>query len=285
MIQKCVLTLCLIIFAACTQAASVWKVSKEGKELFIGGTVHLLSKADYPLPEEYDQAYQLAQSLVFETDEAALSTEKFQMQMMKQLSYKDGRTIKSVLSDRTYKALENHLATRNIPIQNLIGFKPGMVSVTLSVIELQRIGLTSEGVDKYYANLATLDKKSVNWLETPQQQLDLIANMGKGDEDDLIAYTLKDLKSLPEMISKLKQYWRDGDMGKMADIGIRPFVEDYPEVYADLLLDRNKRWVPQIEAMLKNDEKELVLVGALHLAGPHSVLKMLSDKGYKVEKF
>ena len=40
----------------------------------------------------------------------------------------------------------------------------------------------------------------------------------------------------------------------------------------------------QIEKMLTTPDIEFILVGALHLAGPDSVLKMLTDKRYKVEK-
>ena len=53
--------------------------------------------------------------------------------------------------------------------------------------------------------------------------------------------------------------------------------------YDRLLTNRNAKWVPQIEAMLDAPGTKLVAVGAGHLAGPDSVIKMLRDKGYTVE--
>ena len=53
---------------------SVFKVSKDDEHLFIGGTIHMLAESDFPLPEEFDQAYQNAELIVFETDIAAMGS-------------------------------------------------------------------------------------------------------------------------------------------------------------------------------------------------------------------
>jgi uncharacterized protein YbaP (TraB family) len=73
-------------------------------------------------------------------------------------------------------------------------------------------------------------------------------------------------------------------MQGMADAGITPFKADYPDIYQDLLVTRNNNWFPQIVSMLNDQPIEFILVGALHLAGPDSVLAQLKAKGYKVEK-
>jgi len=60
------------------QAASVWKVSSDKHTLYIGGTIHILSPEDYPLPREYDIAYKAADKVVFETDMIAANSLEFQ---------------------------------------------------------------------------------------------------------------------------------------------------------------------------------------------------------------
>ena len=59
---------------------------------------------------------------------------------------------------------------------------------------------------------------------------------------------------------------------------------DFPQIYDDLLVKRNTNWMPHIKAMFKTVPIEFVLVGALHLAGDHSILKMLAEQGYQIEK-
>ena len=49
-----------------------------------------------------------------------------------------------------------------------------------------------------------------------------------------------------------------------------------------LLDDRNQRWVPQIEAMLKEKHIFFITVGAGHLTGPKGVPALLRKAGYKV---
>ena len=46
----------------------VWKVSHGDNHLYLGGTIHLLGKDDYPLPPAFEKAYQDSSKLVFEAD-------------------------------------------------------------------------------------------------------------------------------------------------------------------------------------------------------------------------
>ena len=56
----------LISFSAATVEAGspVWKVSKGSNYLYVGGTVHILSETDYPLPYAFELAYQRLAALV-----------------------------------------------------------------------------------------------------------------------------------------------------------------------------------------------------------------------------
>jgi uncharacterized protein len=279
----------LIIVCSCflsltLQAASVWKVSNKEHSVYIAGTMHLLSDSDYPLPGEYQKAYDNADVLVFETDMQAIQTTKFKKQILTLMTYSDGRNLQTVLKPDTFHLLDLYLQQHNLQINNMLNYKPSLVALTLSMIEFQTLGLNSIGVDQYFSNQASKNAKPQHYLETPEQQLSYLADMGKDDEDALVTFTLRDLKELPAMMGKMKAHWRSGDMQKLADLSITPFVKDYPDIYQQLLVTRNALWLPQIEQMLQSAEVELVLVGALHLAGKDSVLSQLANNGYKIEK-
>jgi uncharacterized protein YbaP (TraB family) len=277
----------LLLLATATlsvQAASVWKVSSDKHTLYIGGTIHILSPEDYPLPSEYDVAYKAADKVVFETDMVAVNSLEFQQKMMAKLVYSDGTTIDKVLNADTYAALKQHMEQRNVPIAAMATLKPSLIAITLSIMELQALGFTSEGVDQFYANKSQADGKPQSWFETPDEQIDFIVNLGKEDESGMIDYAIKDIKKLPETINALRDSWRKGDMQAMADVSIDDFKADYPQIYQDLLIDRNNNWLPKIEVMLQDQPTEFILVGGLHLAGPDSVLIKLAAKGYKIEK-
>ncbi len=44
-----------------------------------------------------------------------------------------------------------------------------------------------------------------------------------------------------------------------------------PELYESVLVARNRKWVPKIEALLNDDKNYLVIVGTAHLVGQGSV--------------
>ena len=121
------LFLLLLIFSLPVNAgSSVWIIEKDASRLFIGGTVHLLTASDYPLPAEFDKAYAESAKVVLETDMQKLNSPEFQATMMRELSYSDGRDLKQELNRETYAALEQFFTTRGIPMARIIGFKPGI---------------------------------------------------------------------------------------------------------------------------------------------------------------
>ena len=284
-IMRCVLIGLLIISVPAVHADSpVWKIVKGDKQLYIGGTIHILTQADYPLPQTFETAYKNAAVLVFETDLQKLKTPEFQQLLMSKVVYSDGRSLKTELSDATYQELEEHLASRGLPLGNLVNFKPGMVAITMTIIELQRLGLIGTGVDEFFSLRAINDHKELGQLETMHEQLEFMATMGQGREDELITRTLRDIRQLPTMLQDIKDAWRRGDNRKLKEVAITPFKRDFPNVYNNLIVRRNDAWIDKIEAMLETQEIELVLVGALHLVGDDGLLEKLAARGYKIQK-
>jgi uncharacterized protein YbaP (TraB family) len=265
--------------------SSVWTVEKDGNTIFLGGTIHLLTESDYPLPQAYEKAYAGSVEVVLETDMQKLQSPEFQATMMRELRYSDGRNLQQVVNKNTYRALELFFSTRGIPMVNIVGFKPGMVAIMVTMVELQRLGLAGIGVDTYYSTKSINDQKKLGQLETVETQVAFIANMGAGQEDEMLMYTLADIERLPTLMQSMKDAWRRGDMTKLKEIGITPFENEFPGVHKALLVDRNNAWMPQIEAMLKTSAVEFVLVGALHLAGDNGLLSQLAARGYKVRQF
>ena len=75
------------------------------------------------------------------------------------------------------------------------------------------------------------------------------------------------------------------DLGgtKIEGIVLRDLKEE-PHMYQVLLGDRNRAWLPQVEALLSRPRPAFVLVGAAHLVGADGLLAMLKAKGYSVEQ-
>ena len=262
----------------------VWQVSKGVNTVFIGGTIHVLGDADYPLPPAFDVAYNKSSVLFFEADIAEMNTPAFQAAMMRAMTYSDGSNLKSTLQSTTYRALEAHFKDRGIGIDRFDKFKPSFVSIALTALELQRLSIAGEGVDAFYQHKAINDNKAIFHLESIQEQLGFIASMGKGSEDDFILYTLRDIKNLSSAMKQMKAYWRSGNSeGFNADMLI-PLKTTFPEIYEAIIVERNNDWLPKIETLLATKETEFVLVGALHLIGNEGVIAQLKARGYTLKQ-
>lgn len=264
-------------------ATSVWKISQGANTLYLAGTFHLLNSEDHPLPAAFDQAYQTALKVVFETDIASTNSPAFQLKAAQVMMYGDGRTLKSALKPTTFEALNRFLLERGMAIDNFLPFTPAGASLVLSLLEYNRLGMSMQhGVEYVFNSQATKDNKATGFLETPEQQLQFIANLGAGEEDEMILYTLRDLKNSASLLRQFKTAWREGDIDTLDKVALKQMREEFPASYEDIIVNRNADWLPQIEAMIADPGTELVMVGALHMVGPDGLISRLRAKGYAV---
>lgn len=284
--MRCLASLFFASLLLCCGAhgASVWKVSDGTNTFYLGGTMHILSPSDYPLPDAYEKAYEKADLLVFETDIAALNSAEFAKKSLELLTYGESGSLTDDISEKTLSILKSHLDERGVPIDRFMNMRPAMVGIALSMIEFQRMGLTSQGVDRFYFSKANDDGKAVNWLETPEEQLAFIAQLGEGEEDAYLQYSILDIEQLPDVLSKLRENWRSGDMHGMYALAMEDFKAEYPDVYHSILSERNNNWLPELVTLMETPEKEFVLVGTLHMPGENGVLAQLEQQGYSVEQ-
>ena len=279
------LSFIILTFSITAHASSpVWKVSKGNYHLYLGGTIHFLGKNDYPLPMAFDKAYKNSSRLVLETDMHKFQSPEFQKIFMGKLIYSGQRTIKDVLNVKTLVTLKKHFTERNIPFEQIQKFKPGMLVMMLTVIEMQRLNIAGIGVDEFYAKKGLSEGKIFSYLEEVEEQLSFIVDMGKGDVNDLIAYSLRDMDKLSEQMALMKNAWRKGDNITLKKIALTPWQKDFPELYNTLLVKRNNKWIPKIENMLETKEVEFVMFGALHMVGDDGVLAQLKARGYVIQK-
>jgi len=282
LVSASVLLGCSFIANSAHAQSSVWQISKGNDSLFIGGTVHILPKAEMPLPAEFGHAYEQADTIIFEAPVPDPADTNAQMQMLGALSYTNNETLSQKLEPEVKVSLENKLGEFGANLAKLDGFRPAMVSIVLMSMELQKQNLMGEGVDAYFTKKATEDNKTKNYLETMEFQLALFKTMGQGNENDFIKRNLAEMNNYGEMFKGLLTAWREGDTDTLNKVALEDMQQNDPNSYKQLIADRNNDWLPKVEAMFNNDKSEFVLVGVAHLAGEDSLLTLLESKGYRV---
>lgn len=263
---------------------SVWKVTKGSSVLYLGGTCHVLRPSDFPLPPEFDAAFAAAQEVWFETDIGAMSSPETQQQLLAQGMLPDGQDLKTVLKPATWAALQKYCADAGLPAEQFRRLRPWLLTVTIALMEMQKLGLALEGVDHFYHQKATAAAKPVRPLEPLDEHLAYLVNLGAGHEDEMVLNTVEDVAEMPALLKDILAAWRAGDVARIDQSMLADVRTKYPAIYAELFVRRNRAWLPVIEAMFKSPGVELVLVGAGHLAGRDGLLATLRQRGCRVEQ-
>jgi uncharacterized protein YbaP (TraB family) len=99
----------------------------------------------------------------------------------------------------------------------------------------------------------------------------------------MLRETLKELDQLDEGVEQLVQFWMKGDVRSVEE-WLLAGMREYPQVHEKIIVERNRRWLPQIEKMLAEGDGTMIVVGAAHLVGKEGVIELLKQRGYTVEQ-
>jgi hypothetical protein len=137
------------------------------------------------------------------------------------------------------------------------------------------------GLDKHFYDRAREAGKAVQGLETVEYQISRLDDMTAEQQDRMLAETLKEISTQKGSVAKLTAAWKTGDASAVERVVLADLKSD-PLMYQRLLVERNKNWMPKIEALFARKGNALVIVGAAHLVGPDGLLAMLKAKGYTI---
>lgn len=284
--KRLTLSSLLILCLATTNGwakSSVWKVTKGREHIYIGGTVHILPPSAFPLPKEFDKAYQDSDSIVLEAKLPDASDTAFQRLMTQKMAYSNGQSINDFLSKNTQQQLSSYVSSFGGDMCRLEHLKPGFLLSMFALQEAQRAGLSGEGVDVFYSKKAQQDNKQIVYFETAEFQINMLANLGIGNEETFIKSNLEEMQGFKTMFKDLLSAWRTGNEQQLVELAITPMASDSKSLKT-LLIDRNKNWAKQIDNMFSDKDREFVLVGVAHLVGNNSVLDLLKAQGYRVQR-
>ncbi|HUR32705.1 MAG TPA: TraB/GumN family protein, partial [Vicinamibacterales bacterium] len=93
--------------------------------------------------------------------------------------------------------------------------------------------------------------------------------------------TLEEMATAKDDVGKLARAWKAGDAAAIEE-AVLSDLKSEPEMYRRLLVDRNRNWLPKLEALFARPRPAFVIVGAAHLVGADGLLAMLRAKGYTV---
>ncbi len=262
---------------------AVWVVKDADTTIYLFGTVHALDgKGDWlndEVKDSFDKSSELVMEIITPEDQAALLPllQKYAMET-------NGKTLTSRLSAKHQALYAERLTAMGLPVAAFDTFKPFFAAMTLTVLDMQKLGIDPEqGAEKVLTKAAKAKGMKIGEVESIEQQFQMLGSLSEADQVKMLESTLEEQEKSKETITKLIAAWGKGDhetVGTLMNDG----EKDSKALYELLLVNRNKTWAEWIDKRLDQPGTVFMAVGAGHLAGPDSVQKHLKDRGIKTDR-
>ena len=270
-------------FAQKTGNQFMWKVEgPNGATAYLLGSLHVLTPDFYPLSAAINKAFNESKTLVEEVDIDEMSDPMMMMAALSKAMLTDGRTLDQVIAPELFAEVKTRAEKAGLPMMALQRMKPWLVAITLMAPTLQAAGFKPElGIDRHFFDRAKDSGMKRQALETMAFQLDQFDTLPAKLQEEMLKSTLEDLDTEVSGVKDMAQAWTFGNVAAIEKLTLTS-LQDAPELYQRLLVDRNRNWIPHVEACIKNNSGCFIVVGAAHLVGPDGLPTLLSKKGYKV---
>jgi uncharacterized protein YbaP (TraB family) len=258
-------------------ASCVWKVtSNDGHTLYLGGSFHALRPNDYPLPSQYDRAFNASSRLAFEDDPKSGEAEF--VALVKAGEYPKGDSLKKHVDPRTYAYLRKFFELRGVPEEKFSRYRPWLLDIILGTPPPQYYQL---GVERHFEKQAKAASKPIFGLESPSEHNNVFVGLTDKQAEALLLVLF--INAAREEKVNMFAAWRHGNAELLARV-TRESYNEIPFMASRLLDERNHNWVPKIEDYLRSGQTYFVLVGAAHMGGSNGLLSLLGARGYKIEQ-
>ena len=273
-----------------TGKSCLWQVESTGTagKSYLLGSVHFLKKEHYPLKKVIEEAFVQTDVLAVEADISGDKLAKAGPMLLQKGIYAGEETLKANISEKTFPPVRNKLKEMGMDIAGFQKFKPWMVAMTIEGMELMKLGFNPNyGIDKYFLDKAsTSGKKEIVELEGIEYQVKLFESFSKEDNEKFLLSAVMEADQLEREIDAMVNAWVSGDTEKMERLFIQD-IQKYPglkSVYKKILDDRNEKMVEKIISYFKTGKKYFIVVGAAHMVGEKGIIRLMKEKGFKVEQ-
>jgi uncharacterized protein len=262
---------------------SLWHIRSDQGEVYMLGAVHVLPANVHWRTPRILHALSRSDVFVFEVPEDPKSLEELQGLIKANGYLPPDQGLRAKLHSEALADYDTAVAASGLPAAGVDRERPWLAGIQLMFAQMRKLDFAaSNGVDSTLMKEAAENHKEMRYFETIAEQFALLAPDDPKLELQEFESGLKDLRDLAGDVQPMMKAWGEGDQAKLDEL-INGDLDQFPEARKILLDDRNKRWVPQIEAMLKEKHVFFIAVGAGHLTGTKGVPALLRAAGYKVE--
>lgn len=277
-----------LAWMACTGAASaapaMWEVRDKDSVVYLFGSMHVLRPDVHWRTRAFDRAYASADRVWFEA-RVDLGPDQIKA-LVDRYGVDPDRSLTEKLSPTALATLRPVLDRGGVPLERVERLRPWAAAMMLSVAPMaQQGGGVASGADATTTRRARAAEKPIETFETFEQQLRIFADLPEQAELTYLDDVAREQLTPPRDGVVLERAWLKGDVNRLGARLVGPMKAGRPALYEALLRRRNLAWADRLDAEMRQGRgTDLVVVGALHMAGDEGLPALMKARGYVVRR-
>ncbi len=245
----------------------------DGKTSYLYGTMHIVPDSLFYFPPKLQKTLDKTDELILEIGELDQSKMKLTLEL-KSGSCFDIFTPEQKDSVIAWGAKEMNVSeevfekgfTKKKPFALMQISSQKMMKGNVKMVEYEIIGRSHN--------------KPRSGFETMEDQLGIFDSLPDHQMANMIMSTIRDTASSDSLFQAMLVAYQHRNIDELSELFSMEESTDFP--VDQLLVNRNKKWIPIIEEKIK-DHSCFIAVGAGHLGGEFGVIKLLQNAGYEVK--
>lgn len=268
-------------------APALWVARDADTEIYLFGTMHVLTPKARWRTRAYDAAYAKADTVWFEADLDAIDPPAIR-DLIARYGVDPERPLSRKLKPAELAALKPILARGHMPLDRIDHMRPWAAALVLSIQPMTDRGYdVQSGADLTVTREARAAVKEIRTFETLEDQVRMFAALPEPVELQYLNDVIRDRSGHGRIAAggSLQDAWIAGDLTRLGPGLVGEMQARSPAFYEAFLMRRNLAWADVLEReMASRGGTHLVNVGALHMVGEHGLPALMAARGYSVQR-
>jgi len=263
---------------------AIWKLDNGNAQVYLIGSIHLLPPELKWYGGKIKKMLDIAEEVVFEVNMTSERQAQARAITIQNGMLRNGDKLSNYITEDEYVFLQKVIPKLGISLKVITNFQPWFASIALSVGAVINEGWDPEaGVDRYIQRIATQRRLKISDLETIEVQMEALYNHPLDVQANMLKDTINELKDIRKLTLEMIDVWASGNESRLVDTFLEP-MQEQAELYAKIITNRNKSWIPLLEDFAKKNQVTIIVVGTAHLIGDGGVVELLRQKGYDIKR-
>ncbi|MGJ7915123.1 TraB/GumN family protein [Massilia sp. LXY-6] len=271
------------------ERGALFRVSLEGHDMYLFGTLHVGLPEFYPLEPRIVEALNQSSTLALEIDPAQPQRELQRVLHARGMLEPGAVGYDSMDPDRR-SLLDSLIVQGGYDPTNARKFKPVLLATLLTMAEYTKQGYRSDlSSEAWLARHARANATRVLELESLDRQLSMLDRLSVPERWRFLDEMMGTIESGAQRVEArdMVQAWSNADRAALDRIAMRCDADTSVSgkfVTQVLLKERNRGLADGLLNLLRQEKRTFAAIGVLHLLGKGSVPELLQARGVSVER-